>query len=430
MSSLRTLIRVDIKIDQQWAIGAAPDLHFRPDDQDVAESERTIRLPVQRDPSGGYLLPATSLVGSLGRHLGKDASAWLGSGDGDNAAPSELRCLSATIHNVAERPTEVSTTAIDEARRAAEQHALRTEELLEPAEVTWWLEWDHHDEGLVLVDLIEKLADWRPIVGRHRSANRGRAFVQDVHHRTLDLDNDADLTWWLAERPLFDWGKKKIDLKELGWTTTKGAHGDNEGARLLSCRFTVQDALHIGGLGQRVDENDRKITRTKETLPGTSWRGVFRHRMRHIVRVTSQENHDVEATTARLFGSPRASGASKGFGHRGQLRFGDSVVNGTVRTRTHVAIDRITGGAAELHAADPLDDVGLLFTLDHYGPGATLELVIYNDSAQPVSPGDKRLLEAVIRDIDEAIIGVGGMTSRGYGTLKMDGVIKWEEDQS
>ena len=98
-----------------------------------------------------------------------------------------------------------------------------------------------------------------------------------------------------------------------------------------------------------------------------------------------------------------------------------------MRQRTHVAIDRISGGAAELRAEDPLDDVGLLFSIDHFGPGASVELVVYNDSRQPVSPEDRELLEAVIRDLNEGIIGIGGLTSRGYGTLSLLSDIKWED---
>lgn len=420
MSSLRTLIRVDIKIDQQWAIGAAPDLHYRPS---AVTGEQVTRLPVQRDPNGEFSLPATSLVGGLARHIGPAASDWLGSANGDDTVPSQLRCLAATIHRAQNAAVEVTTTAINAGRRAAEQHALRTEELLEPAEVTWWLEWDHHDDHLRLADLIDMLVDWRPVVGRHRSANLGRAFVQAVHHRTFDLANDDDLTWWLAERPTFSWSRGPLPNPQ--WTRRAGLHRENVGSRLLACRFTVSDALHIGGAGRRLTDQGREVTSTKPVLPGTSWRGVFRHRVRHIVRVSTGDESEVEATTARLFGSGRSGGASADAGHRGQLRFGDSPVDGTVRTRTHVAIDRISGGAAQLSAEDPLDDVGLLFSVDFFGSGASVELIVYNDSGRPVSPADRRLLEAVIRDLDDGIIGVGGMASRGYGTLNLQGEIEW-----
>ena len=83
-----------------------------------------------------------------------------------------------------------------------------------------------------------------------------------------------------------------------------------------------------------------------------------------------------------------------------------------------MAIDRISGGSAQLTTPDGVDGEGLLFNLKCYGPGATLELAIYNDSDRPVEAGDRELLRQVIRDLDEGLIGVGGMTSRGYGTLR------------
>lgn len=93
MSTLRTLIRVDIQIDQEWAIGAAPDLWFRPDPADTEDQSRTIRQTVQRDPLGNFLLPTTSLVGSLREHLGfVTGNQWLGSRQGKDTFPSALRC--------------------------------------------------------------------------------------------------------------------------------------------------------------------------------------------------------------------------------------------------------------------------------------------------------------------------------------------------
>lgn len=440
MSDLRTLIRVDIRIDQHWSIRAAPDLHFRPDPSDTEDSDRTIRLPVQRDPLGRYHLPATSLVGGLAQHMRTAASlvssgstdvaatSWLGSANDKQTTPSQLRCLAATIHpvdadEISVDAVEVRSTQIDPARRAAKEHTLRTQELLPPALVTWWLEWDHHDVGQRLDDLLKLLKAWLPVIGGRRSANRGRGVVQAVQHRTLDLTKPDDLTWWLGERPAYDWHSKAM-LSDP-WKCWQNNAATNEGQRLLSCSFRVVDSLHLGGEGRRTDENSREITRTKDTLPSTSWRGVFRHRVAHILRVSGREDEIVD-TQARLFGSGRERGASADAGTRGQLRFGDSPVTATRHTRTHVAIDRISGGAAQVHADDPLEDAGLLFTVDYFGHGATLDLVIYNDSEQEVIEPDRALLAAVIQDLDDGIIGVGGMTSRGYGTLERTTEIMWE----
>lgn len=418
MSTLRTLIRVDIQIDQEWAVGAAPELWFRPDAADIEEDSRTIRQQIQRDPSGAFLLPATSLVGSLRGHLGfVDGNRWLGSSQGDDTIPSALRCLGATIH--APEARTLTSTAIEPKRRAAQGGYLRAEEVLKPALVTWWVEWDHHNPDLNLDELVRQLRQWRPVIGRRRSANRGRAHVDAVHHRTIDLATEEGLSWWLAERTVLCWTSLALGQ---GWITESGTTAD-EGRVLLRQTFRVVDALHIGGLPLSSEDGVKNLNRTRDVLPSTSWRGVFRHRVEHIVRVStsgSQKEVDkrVAAVSARLFGSGREPGASEEAGHRGQLRFGDSTVQGARARRTHVAIDRVSGGAARATAEDPKDDSGLLFEVEYFKPGSALDLVILNDSFDPVSQADRGLLDAVIKDLDDGLIGVGGMTTRGYGTLQ------------
>ena len=418
MSRLRTLIRVDIRIDQRWAIGAAPDLVFRPQRRDASEAERVTRLPVQKDPGGDVLLPTTSLTGSLARHLGDQADKWLGSAEEETTVPSQLRCLAANVHDATS--TEITTTAIDAGRRAPKANMLRTEEVLDPCLVTWWLEWDHHDAGLRLDDLMTRLKLWRPIIGRRRSADRGRAHVAAIHHKTVDLAETDDLTWWLGTRHCIDWTSDKPPSGP-GWHCEKGGTSLTGDSPVLRCRFEVVDALHIGGAGISEDDDGHQVTETGDTLPSTSWRGIFRHRARHIVQMRTGDAEladRADQVVARLFGSGREAGASQQAGHRGQLRFADSPVSGGRILRTHVAIDRISGGSAQLTTPDGVDGEGLLFNLKCYGPGATLELAIYNDSDRPVEAGDRELLRQVIRDLDEGLIGVGGMTSRGYGTLR------------
>lgn len=314
------------------------------------------------------------------------------------------------------------TTAIDPARRAAEGGNLRREELLQPALVTWWLEWDHHESDLNLEDLVAALQLWQPVIGRRRSANRGRAHVEAVHHRTVDLATAQGLTWWLGERLTLQWDSPAS--LGVGWRAARGTTRD-EGREVLRQTFRVTDALHTGGefAGAGVKDNRN---RTRRMLPSASWRGVFRHRVGHIVRVTTggseaEAEERVAQVTARLFGTGREKGASDEAGYRGQLRFGDSEVHGALACRPHVAIDRVTGGAAKGTAEDPKDDSGLLFDVEYFGPGATLDLVIFNDSDTEVSKEDRALLNAVIRDIDTGVIGVGAMTSRGYGTLQIMG---------
>ncbi|MFV0405949.1 MAG: RAMP superfamily CRISPR-associated protein [Propioniciclava sp.] len=414
MTKQRTLLRVDIRIDQHWAIGAAPDVAFRPDAPDIDYQDRTIRLPIQRDASGRVALPATSLVGCLRNHLGAAGDRWLGTSTSSGTQPSALRTLAATVHTP-DPIQERTTTAVDGDRRAAAAGSLRREELVPPSLVTWWIEWDHRDESLKFADLLARLATWHPVVGRRRSANRGRAHVQQIHDRTIDLTTVEGLTWWLTDRHTLDWSSADCPPGEE-WRRTDGGSAD-PGTRLATYTFGVVDGLHIGGAG-----HTDNLIHTATTLPSTSWRGVFRHRAEHILRVASPnpdaENHATE-TIDRLFGTGRTKAASETGGRRGILRFAGSEISAEPSTRTHVAIDRVSGGAAQGTVQDPRDSSGMLFSVQYFPPETTVALTIFVDGHEQLSAEDRHLIDQIIRDINDGVIGVGGMTSRGYGTLTL-----------
>lgn len=430
MSTKRTVIRVDIAIDQQWAVGAAPDLFFRPEGPDTADDDRTARLGVQKSPDGKLILPATSLVGSLFSHLvdafdKSYAEAWLGGrikdaeqGSSSPPAPSSVRCLATFVHGkdgAAPSIETLTTTAIDPRRRAAAPNMLRREEVVEPASVTWWLEWDHGQPHLLLDDLLTGLATWRPIIGRRRTADRGRAHVTRVFHKTVDLSSPEGLTWWLADRHDLDVGSSD-PLPPAAWTHTPGTSAST-GRVIKTVPFTVADALFVGGGTIVMDEGGHQVQVSRDVVPSTSWRGIFRHRVAHILRVTTEGSAaDVEKlileTQDRLFGTARSKGPSDTGGHRGRLRFATSRLSKELEERKHVAIDRITGGAQD----------SLLYTYRYYPAGTSVLLTIYDDGPtdKPLNDQDMWLLEQVIRDLADGIIGIGGLTSRGYGTLQRE----------
>ena len=136
-------------------------------------------------------------------------------------------------------------------------------------------------------------------------------------------------------------------------------------------------------------------------IPGSSWKGVFRHRVDFILDVVGATDLQRDGIAAALFGSQQHG--------RGLLTFGDSPIKDTqTQPRTHVAIDRFTGGARD----------GSLFTLDSVPRGSTFTLHI--GGAAAIGPVEN-LLNHVIRDLSEGVIGVGGHGSRGYGWVARSG---------
>lgn len=445
----RTLIRVDISINRPWAVGgvtrtgdevdmpilvdprsragadeAAATGHSAPADGNAEEGSASHRTA---------FLPATSLVGSLRRHLGDDQDRWLGPAESteDNpASPSRIRCLGTQLSGKA-TATKRITTQIDGRRQAAAQRMLRVEEVVPvsddaPTVARWWLQLDRSCDRLT--DLLDALWSWQPVVGRRRSVGQGEATVSGVNYAELDLSKKkTHLTWWLSERHQWDGVSKEHEPP--GWRPFSKPPGDSSApaaagdAEQLTASFVVVEPLYLGGGEVRKSKGGRGETHVSQRqIPGSSWKGLFRHRVEHILTVCGHAESDRARLVAALFGSGRQRGSSSSAGERGKLRFHTSVLPEGVQTitRTHVAIDRVTGGALD-RSGKPGAGArgGALFSVEAIAADTPVELLI--DATAKLNPLERQLLEHVIRDIGDGLVGVGGLTSRGYGTLKLSG---------
>ena len=83
---------------------------------------------------------------------------------------------------------------------------------------------------------------------------------------------------------------------------------------------------------------------------------------------------------------------------------------------TQVAIDRISGGSLMNSQTTAETSRGSLYSVQYLPPGSTLSLRIHE--LKPLTGEERGLLDAVVRDLDEQIIGIGGGTTRGFGSLK------------
>ena len=390
-----TVITCSLSIEQRWAIGA------------VAGAHDEIDLPVARDPraKGQAWIPATSLVGSLRPHLGEAAAqVWLGSAmrdyeDAPRGKDRESTVQAGRLRVLGTRPIDASprsrgTTAVNRERGAADGGMLRIEESVEPTEVTLLIEYDGASDAA----LLNLLASWRPVIGRGRSSGLGAARVSDVSSVTLDLNRPEHLTWWLGERTAYLLGSGGLPEGLEGQRPTAVPSADSAGPAQddLVVAMTAVEPIHVG-----VGDSDEKVTPllrregSSPYIPGSSWKGVFRHRVEFILDVVGTTDVQREVIVSALFGSQQSG--------RGLLTFGDSVIEiSETQPRTHVAIDRFTGGARD----------GSLFTLDSVPRGSTFMLHI--GGAASIGPV-KNLLNHVIRDLSDGLIGVGGHGSRGYG---------------
>ena len=147
----------------------------------------------------------------------------------------------------------------------------------------------------------------------------------------------------------------------------------------------------------------------RPVIPGTSWAGVFRHRMRELCG--QYPSLGVTCTEVdRLFGRGEDGKPAA----RSPIRFSETAVcGGKELTVTRVALDRFTMAP---HA-------GALFTTKAWqGGSAELRITIPKD----LSGGLYQLLEAALLDLHNGLLTLGHSASIGYGEariteLKIDG---------
>lgn len=396
-----TLVKVDLTIADRWAVGTWSD------------ADATIQLPVLRDPraSAGErpYLPATSLVGALRRHL-RDrlgvalTEEWLGpeptgyeqrTGTLDDDRLGRLVVLGCLPIDAAVRVR--GATAVDGERGAASGTTMRTEQWVEPTTATLVA---FHD-GPRDATLLAELARWTPTVGRSRTGGLGRARASAVASVELDLTQTEHLDWWLARRD--GWLRGAQPPRGLQPRTEPIPDpGLVAGQRWA---LVAAEPIHVGvdKNGVRQEEGGRAAPTLDSVgrllVPGASWKGVFRHRTRVILRAAGASEIETDALVTALFGGEK---------NRGRLTFRDSVTTDAApQKRTHVAIDRYTGGARDsaLHAVLAIPEK------------TGLELVV--EHAEPERGPVWNLLNHIVNDLNDGLITVGGHGTRGYGLVRL-----------
>lgn len=445
MTTRRSLLKVVIHIETPWRIGTGAGitgetLNYVVDPRPARDADRHPKA----------FVPATALIGSLRRHLtafdGTQPDAaervrqWLGmdideattpksqhgtpTGQGGEQAPARREQPGRDTLVTALGPGSVSadgdgpvhgirrSTAVDPSSRAAVDGTLRSVQIVEataehPSVVSWFLEVPGAAE-----DFETALASWRPFIGAGRSVGWGRGRVATVERIDLDLAHPQDLTWWLTARA--GW----FDGEEPGrHVTTTAGTGAPEKA-LIDVSVTVEDALHVG-TGERVGaakDTAKPLDLVVDgdgnpIVPGSSLKGLFRARIERILRLAAWEPAAVQEMVAGLFGPERGKFEDEKRAGRGALRFEDlTFPKAKTVDRHHVAIDRFTGGARD----------GALFAVRAVARGASGRVRIYAD--RELTPPERNLLHWVLKDLHDGMVGIGGMSGRGYGTVRIDPV--------
>jgi CRISPR/Cas system CSM-associated protein Csm3 (group 7 of RAMP superfamily) len=392
-------------------------------DRDAPDERDRAHAVLDLGPDGVHL-PGASVAGALremitgrwpdradelfGHLLAAGSSA-----DGVDAVASRVWVLGTRRHGDG---TEFrSSTKISRRRAAAESSTLRTEEVLPAGSAfTVFLRLDDAGEAEA-AEFTALLAAWRPLIGRGVSRGRGACVVEDVRHGTLRLDQPADLLRWLT----LSGPDLVADIVGDPVTATESAGPEPV------LRVTVQlDGPFRTGNGHKPAPGSREPVRLlrsggKPVVPGAGVKGLLRSRAEFILRsvgVAACEDQrcgrEDPCWTCRVFG--RGGGrdeSAESVGARALVRIPDAEVREfTERVRTHVAIDRFTGGALP----------EALYTMEVLEAGR-FELRVDPIAAigEPQLGEIRAVLRLVLGDLDDGIIGMGAGVARGYGTVRV-----------
>jgi CRISPR/Cas system CSM-associated protein Csm3 (group 7 of RAMP superfamily) len=451
-----TLIRFTLRMDEPGGVLVpAPIQRDEPD------------LVADRDPWGRPQIPGTSIAGAL-REMVRDyvpANGYLDASDrlfGRLLAPGSVATTTdseaSAIWVLGSRmvdehgawadpvagPTR-ATTAIDRHRAAARAHSLWLEELL-PAGTRFevYLRWDDA-EAADLDAFLTHLLVWQPMLGHGVSRGRGRCAVEKVRYGSLDLTVPADLIRWIT-------GSGPDLVREVAGDVFAGADAPpaNGVAVLVKIPVRIIGPLHVGsGRSERPTAGDAPkealiVDEDGPSIPGSTLKGLFRSRMEYILRSVAGGDAACQNQQCGTCWPCQVLGFAGGndrrlesVGLRGRLRFCDAPVTDVeTGSRTHVAIDRFTGGAGQLTAdsaaaaaAGQQPDTGgkaaetgrgLLFTLQTLEAGSFTVTVedLGLDTEQRTD--SRALLRLVMEDLNDGLIGVGGGVARGYGSVTVD----------
>ncbi|SDK57362.1 CRISPR/Cas system CSM-associated protein Csm3, group 7 of RAMP superfamily [Actinopolyspora mzabensis] len=388
--------------------------------------QNTVEL--RRDHNNNVHLPGSTVAGSLREHCSHYTELHQ-TGDlpelfGPAPEPNERRAASpvgvlGTLLRVEKETSTAKRTSIDRKRGAAANTELHHTELLAAGtEFDVVLRWEHPDERLDT--FLRALREWRPSIGRGASHGAGKCQVVGLGHRVYDLDNSKDLLDWIGLTSPED------------YPTAEPCTSEAPDDRLIDVELRIEDGLHIGAGEPETDSESGKLIsqalRRDEDeflVPGTSLKGVLRSRVEYICRVVGAAactgGDCGRCRPCRIFGFSGKEAHTR----RARIAVHDSTVTDHVaERRQHVAIDRFTGGARpKLLYTDEVVTAGRFrLRIDELEPLDEPEPAgVSNSAATPENrTGTNRLLlEAALTDIHDGLVGIGGRTTAGCGTVSV-----------
>lgn len=377
----RSLIRIDLVTETPLAIAAS-------------FGEGGIDKPLARNPAGEIVVPPSSIAGSLRAHVEEKLPDHAESIFGSLESGISRLTVAGTRFLSAPTSSERKQTAVDRHRGAAKDKTLRTNEQVNVgAELRVMLLID--GDFAAMDALLETLRSFHPVLGRGRSTGMGTTRQTALHWECIDLSTPAGLSQWIR-------GGGYAAFDTLANSVEPAPRDDAKELRTYD--FRIVDGLLIDPKSDENDTDKGNTVVSAGTLPASSLKGVLRSRAHFILStiagvVDGIEEDDAQVLIDEMFGS---------VSQRSAIRCCDAIIEDPEwGEQHHVSIDRFTGGA-----------VPRRLWKEQLIIGGTIAARI--EELRPTEDWVSALLDAVACDMHDGLVGIGGRTGRGIGTISLD----------
>ena len=396
---------------------------------------------LMRDAKGRPYIPASAIAGVTRDILAANLSSesdnskfedYFGivrtDGSEDTAKESRLIFYDATL-DVQDDSSYFSTVrdsvALDEFK-TAKKGAKFDLEVLEPGvQFTTYVEQSFYTEGDT--DYTDGIAD--AFCGGHvrfgSKTTRGYGEIEkvEVKQRTfdfskgeqeewLDFDLFQDTGWKEATNTETTPFKKqqvlRLDLKQAsGISVRRYTTKVSDGERFMP--DSEQMTVHVVNGGSLNNETENAAVMEVPVIPGTTWTGAFRHRMKEFgVNVDEVFGYVKVKKTGDK--SENDLGDDEGEKVRSLISFSESRIEGAKsKVLSRNAIDRFSGGTKD----------GALFTEKTWYGGRTALLISWRGRGMKMPDDVKKGLAATITDLHFGFLAIGGETSIGRGLFSL-----------
>ncbi len=402
--STRTYVSLDLVFEGEWRVGA------------WTATDRSV-LTFTTDRGQPYL-PGSGIRGLLRAHLWNNASPALAvSAFGPDAGAPDLTAspwwvLAVVLHTGTWETRERSQTGIDRVRRAPAKGTHRRTQTVTPVgpgpHARIYLRCDRSPTDSSVRDALAAFGTWQPRIGGGTSVGLGRAHVISGRTRTLDLTTPADLIARL------DTGNTAAGLDALlagpaaVALTVRAPSSDV----LVSCDFEVPH----GWAAPTPPDPVRPV------MDGSTWKGLVRSRVEFIGRSLHAQVCGTSACgtcdVCSAFGSPQAVSL---------IEFASTAIDRAhstgVRRRGRTALNRFTGAANDRQLFDQHTEHDIRLRLEiHALDRRRLLDATGRPHLPPIEPWVVRAILHAIRDLAQGLIGIGGQSTTGLGTLRATAV--------